>query len=598
VEGARRRDEEDFEHVIAALRRRTAMRAHRAAIVFVSAVLAGPAGVVAQRQPQTMIDLSVIGEDGRPITDLKATEVTLKVGGRPRDVTFFQLLQVDDAKSAPSGAALPPPFATNAVSGTTARDVLVILDEESIAPTRLSRAQEAIRDFVGRLGSLDRVTLLSPRQGGRRITLAEDRSDIREVLGQFTAAVSNDPQHLPCRTITTLQMLQSLFTGYSARSTPVVAFVSGGIAAPPEGGRGFVAMGSGRCQLTLKHFHDARAPARALNGAFYVVYAPELTEAATPSASASSGLDTLAGLIGAEFLTRTTAEGLTRVARETSARYVLGFEPHPDDRPGARQPVELAVARERVKLRFRTEVVTVEGSGSRRASPEDMLRTGDTYTALPLHAAAFPSRHPDGKIRLVVVFEPAESGVKLKTAAVGLYDAKHRLTRWTADAADLARSPVLAGIIVPAGTYRMRVAAVDAAGRPGTVDAQIIADLVDAAPVKLSGMALGVSDASGGFSPRLQFAGSDAGAFAYLEIYGVPKGAAVSVVQEVAPAVDGPALASYPVDLAPGATDDSRIAYAGFAIDALPPGDVVVRALVSLDGKQIARLVRTLRKGK
>lgn len=443
-------------------------------------------------------------------------------------------------------------------------------------------------------GSTDRVTLLSPRQGGQQITLTEDRSDAREALGRFAGATSSDPQHQPCRTITTLQTLQSLFAGYPGRYTPAVVFVSGGIAAPPEGGRGFVAMGSGRCPLALKHFHDAAAPARALNGAVYVVYAPELTEAGTPSESASRGLDTLAGIMGAEFLTG-TADGLTRVARETSVRYLLGFEPHPDDRPGAAQRVEIAVARERVKLRFRSEIVAVEGSRSKRAAPEDMLRVRETHTALPLQAAVFPSRDQDGKIRLVVVFESAETGVKLTAAAVGLYDAKDRLTRWTADVADLARIPVVAGIIVPAGTYRLRVAAVDATGRPGTVDTRVTADLVDAPPVKLSGMVLGVSDAKGAFSPRLQFAG-DAGAFAYLEIYGVPEGAVVSVVQELATTADGPALASYPVALTPGATDDSRVAYAGFAIDALPPGDVVVRALVSIDGRLAGRAGRTLRK--
>jgi hypothetical protein len=58
----------------------------------------------------------------------------------------------------------------------------------------------------------------------------------------------------------------------------------------------------------------------------------------------------------------------------------------------------------------------------------------------------------------------------------------------------------------------MRVAAVDAVGRAGAVDTNVIAELVDAPPVKLSGMVLGVSDASGAFSPRLQFAG-DPGAF-------------------------------------------------------------------------------------
>ncbi len=214
---------------------------------------------------------------------------------------------------------------------------------------------------------------------------------------------------------------------------------------------------------------------------------------------------------------------------------------------------------------------------------------------MPLQAAAFPSRTDDGKIRLVVVFESADPEAKLSGAAIGLYDAKGRLTRWSADKTDLGRSPVTAGIIVGPGSYRMRVAAVDTAGRAGTVDTDVIADVVDAAPVKLSGMVLGVADAGGAFSPRLQFSG-EPGAFGYLEVYDVPKGATVRVVQEIAPTADGAALVSGEVPITAGATDDARVAYGGFAIDKLPPGDVVMRALVSVNGTLVGRAVRTLRK--
>ena len=67
---------------------------------------------------------------------------------------------------------------------------------------------------------------------------------------------------------------------------------------------------------------------------------------------------------------------------------------------------------------------------------------------------------------------------------------------------------------------------------------------------------------------------------------------------ELAATADGPAIADHSVPLTVGPHDDVRIAFSGFAIDSMPPGDLVMRAIVSLDGKPVGRAVRTLRKVK
>jgi hypothetical protein len=43
-------------------------------------------------------------------------------------------------------------------------------------------------------------------------------------------------------------------------------------------------------------------------------------------------------------------------------------------------------------------------------------------------------------------------------------------------------------------------------------------------------------------------------------------------------------------------TDDMRVAFGGFSIANLEPGDYLMRAVVSLDGKPVGKVVRTLRK--
>jgi hypothetical protein len=603
LESDRGRNEEDEADDLVASVTRTVRDRHFASLVLAAVVLSGVLVAAGRQAPDprlTIIDFNAVGTDGQPVLDLSPKDVALKVGGRPREIKFFQLVRATDRELSSPPSTLPPPFATNVVSATDGRDVIVIIDEESIAPGKESVLRDGLRGFVSRLPPADRVTLVSARQGGANVNVGEGSADIGVAVGRFSAFSTSNVQNEPCRTMIALQTLRSMFNAYSGRYAPTVVLLSGGMAPPPAGGRGVVSMGTGKCALNLEQFHETGTAGRALQGNLYVLYAPELTAGGVPVDSSAIGLETLAGALAAQFTQVVrTAEALTRVARETSAHYLVGYEPETGERSTAPQLVELQVARERVRVRFRSETMAVRSTvGARKPiAPNDMLRVPDKYRDLPLRAAAFPSRAEDGKIRLVVVFETPEPGVKLARAAVGLYDANGRLTRWTADGPELARNPVTAGVIVTAGRYRMRVAAVDGAGRAGTVDAEVAAELTDARPVKLSGMVLGVADAQGGFTPRLQFAG-DPGAFGYLEIYGVPKGAQLKVVQELAHSPDAPALISNDTPLTQGATDDMRIAYAGFAIDGLPVGDVVMRALVSVDGKQVARLVRTLRKGK
>ena len=80
--------------------------------------------------------------------------------------------------------------------------------------------------------------------------------------------------------------------------------------------------------------------------------------------------------------------------------------------------------------------------------------------------------------------------------------------------------------------YRVRVAAVDAAGRVGTVDSEITLGLTDAAPLKLSSLIPGVAD-GGAFSGRLVFKKEPA-VIGYLEVYGLPAGGVLSGQLEVA----------------------------------------------------------------
>jgi len=112
----------------------------------------------------------------------------------------------------------------------------------------------------------------------------------------------------------------------------------------------------------------------------------------------------------------------------------------------------------------------------------------------------------------------------------------------------------------------------------------------------VSALVLGTQQQGGGFAPRLEFSGADQVAIGLLEIYGVPKGGNVTVDLEVAPSLDGTPLANAQTTVSPGNVEDMRIAFGGFSIASLAPGDYQMRAVINLDGKAVGRVVRTLRK--
>jgi hypothetical protein len=326
---------------------------------------------------------------------------------------------------------------------------------------------------------------------------------------------------------------------------------------------------------------------------------------ASRSSTLDAGFESLAGVTGGEFirLTGSPQPGVSKLLRETAAYYVATFEADPGERSGQTFRVELKSTREKLKLRTRPSLqMPKEVAAKSAGSPKDMLRVGAQYHDLPLRSTSYASRMgTTNDVKVVTLFEALDlpEGAALAAASVGFFDAKGTLkAQWTAQKDDLAKRPVRADLQAPPGTYRVRVAAVDGAGRAGTADYELNAELVRADPLKLSGLVLGTQPQPGsGFAPRLEFS-KEAVAIGLLEIYGVPKGGAVTVDLDVAQAADGPALATAQTQVSNGSAEDMRMAFGGFGIDSLEPGDYLMRAVVSLDGKPVGKVVRTLRKAK
>ena len=216
------------------------------------------------------------------------------------------------------------------------------------------------------------------------------------------------------------------------------------------------------------------------------------------------------------------------------------------------------------------------------------------FRDLQLRAAGYASVNDGARLRVIVAAEPIDPGVRLQSMSAALFDNDKMVSRWDADPQHLATFPVLAALVAPPGHYRLRVAAVDAAGRSGAVDADLPVEIVAAGPLKISSVVLGLSR-GGAFQPRLQFS-TEPVAIAYVEVVGAAPGTGIRAGVEVARSATGPSIVTMPLAIKASQEPGKFIAQGAIPIGALPPGDYVVRAMVGVDGEPLGIVSRTIRK--
>jgi hypothetical protein len=316
------------------------------------------------------------------------------------------------------------------------------------------------------------------------------------------------------------------------------------------------------------------------------------------SDEALAGLQNLAGVTGGEIFRLMSSPPepvFNRVANETSGYYIIDFVPEADERNGLPHRVDVRVAAPEIAVRHHPQVVLPKAEARKDPkflSPHDMIRGVRRFRTLPLRAIAYPMQAAEG-LAVLAVAEPMDPSMRLSSAAMALIDGRNRLVRqWTATRDDLDNAALLANFPVEPGNYRLKVAAIDTQGRHGTVEYGFTAELTPAGPLKLSGIALGVSDAAG-FEPRMIF-GAEPAAVVYVEMYGSMPEPAVRI--ELAETADGPAVVSVPATVRAMSSGDRRMAVGAVPISSLFPGDYLVRVVVTNDGRPLGLATRTLRK--
>ena len=577
------------------------LRIWRTAFAF-AAFAAVPAAGVAQpaTAPPARIEFRAMGEDGQVIADLKPADLALKVNGKARTIQSLNLFRA--TSDAPAGPPLPPPYASNVV-GEHGRVLFLLIDDDSISPGREAQIKDAVRSLIAELSPTDRIGVLTSK-GSVNIRPSSDFIKVRTAVDAIAgkAGTTETETDSKCRTKVTLGAIGTMLSVTAGTPTTLVVFSSG--LSVPETKRVVVGSqsGSGTSDLCPVEPGDFDAVGAIAAVAAADVYLFQMIDGlAMHVPGLDIGFESLAGVTGGTLirLQGNPQPAVSRVLRETAAYYTATFTPEPGDRTGQKLRVELKPSRDKVKVRGQGAIVLPKDAGGKGPSPKDMIRATGEYHDLPLRAAVYTSRQAvgDAEVKVVALFETID-GAPLREASVGMFDEKGTLKKqWTANKDDLAKKLVRADLLAAPGTYRVRVAAVDQGGRTGTADAELRAETVRADPLKVSGLVIGTQQQGGGFSPRLDFT-TETVAIGLVEVYDVPKGAAVTVELDVAASSDGQAFARADTQVGKGSGEDAVMAIGGFGIESLAPGDYLMRATVKLDGKAVGRVMRTLRKAK
>jgi hypothetical protein len=555
----------------------------------------------AQTPATQTIEFVAVAAEGGVVADLTPSHVSLKVGGKDRPVTSLELVRYDSPTS-----VLPAPFATNAAADA-GRDFVVVVDEESMRPGTENAVRESLVAFASSLPARDRLGLFTVPRGSQSVAPTTDRA-------RFLAAVSAIQGRLPavgstrgtgsgggiggagvtggCHARDVLAALGSIVSATARPIAPTPVILVSSTISGPESGPTSLAQ-SEECRISPREF---QALGQAVDGARAQMFVVRPQEG--EATGRSEGLENLAGVTGGQILGlgRTGDDALVRIGRSTGAYYVATFAVEPAERNGLSHRVELRSTRPDITLRSRAGVVIPRADRDGALTPQSMLRSPTVHRGFGLRWLVVASRNDgDAKnpAKLVGLAQPIDPSVKITAAAAGVYDTASKLiTQWTAKPEELQRSPMAAAVVVPSGTYRVRVAAIDAQGRAATADYDINTEMVSAGVAHLGGLLIGT--ANPGFMPQLEFS-SEPEITVYFELYGRPAGPFGALV-ELAETADGPALSS--VQPTPAATpvQDKFMFTAKLPIASLKPGDYQVRAKLAFEGQPTGVLLRTIRK--
>ena len=384
------------------------------------ACTATPALAQSKAGAPVRIDFRALADDGVPVGDLKADEISLKVNGKARPIQSLSLFRA--AAGTGGGSALPSPYGSN-VGGVNGRVIHILIDDDSIAPGREAQVREAVRLLTSEIGSADRIGVLTP-QAQLNLRPGADPTKVRLAVDNLSGrATPNESEaDAQCRSTRVLAAVGTMLAMTGGAPTTIVIF-SGGMSPPKVkqvqiGSLNSSVATNDICPVTPEDFQNIGSLAASARADLYLFHVTE--GMVNRSTTQDTGFESLAGVTGAEFvrLTASPQPSISRMLRETAAYYVATFEPDPSERNGQTFRVEMKANRDKVKVRTRPLIEIPKAIAKGSANPKDMLRATGEHRDLPLRAAAFSSRNPgSNELKILAMFEGSSRRRRSRTPA-------------------------------------------------------------------------------------------------------------------------------------------------------------------------------------
>ena len=368
------------------------------------------------------VEITVLDRAGLVPGDLRPTDVTVLVDGKPRPVMWMR--RVSRGPGAVSDAAARQDARSSGATTFAAepsRTVLVIVDAASFVRGNERPALQVANSFLDRLGMSDRVAVVQiPLSPDQPMPLTTERSAVREALGRVAGAAVRDASLIdsvadievagaaPADPAGENAVEDDPRLAFDQQSREFSADAAGAESEQPLGhdsasglvsllralqpipGRKVIALLSAGFAASSKPIVDEAASAAV--AAHAVIYAFGLKD---PGSNKRGGLDAagierLARATGGSFVIPGNKPDRTmdRVVAELSACYVVGIQRSDDD--GGTRPRALRIETSRRDL-------TVRGAGSWFAGTSEVE---DLVPAAPSNAEARDAAGTDPQGRM------------------------------------------------------------------------------------------------------------------------------------------------------------------------------------------------------
>lgn len=524
------------------------------------------------------VDVTVLDDRGTPIEDLTADRFEVKVNGAPRRVVWSEFVPHRALPLDPSGPS--ESFSSNE-HFEPGRLVMIAIDQLHIRRVEGLAALRAAANFIDSLDNRDLVAA-APLDDGRAVEFTTDHAAVKRYLQRLTGAASIIPAHFTIGlsealaigdgSRTQLDMVVRRECGESlARfENPARMAAADGMRDPcpvqvEQEGRAFAQQARTEARLSIEALTQLIARLSQIEGQKTLVLVSEglvaeprlfdlgalgaaaqvarvtiyvlqldtpLQDAADSNVSPTlqadrlvraDGLARLAGSARGALFTLVGSDPypFRRILRELSGYYLVAFEATDAERSGrthriaVRADVPGAVVRARPVMHI-PATLTAAATGS---NIERLLRSPRLSTELPVRVAAYTFQDPaSSQLRVLVSAETNHAGYG-REVTLGYLVVNDQAVIVASGAGATQSGRFTVPVTVPPGRYMVKVAAVDAGGRQGSVERRFNALLGGKGAVRVSDLMIAdPAQGNGGLRPAAARAAGHS-VVMYLEAY-------------------------------------------------------------------------------